>query len=100
MEFRLERQCSSSHRGKSVENLLGYKDQLFAFVTNPDVDATNNVAERGLRPSVVTRRIGGGTESKRGSEICQTLISAVHTLHRWGQGPLSHGPNTLLTPHG
>ena len=100
MKFRLERQYSSSHCRKFVENLLEYKDQLFVFVTNPDVDATNNAAERGLRPSVVTRKISGGTRSKRGSEIYQTLISVVHTLHRRGQDLLSHGPNILLTSHG
>jgi len=100
MKFRLERQYSSSHCRKFVENLLKYEDQLFVFVTNPDVDATNNAAERGLRHSVVARKISGGTRSNRGSEIYQTLISVVHTLRRRGQDLLSHGPKILLTSHG
>lgn len=100
MKFRIERQYSSSHCGKFVKNLLEYKDQLFVFVTNPDVDATNNAAERGLRPSVVARKISGGTRSKRGSEIYQTLISVVHTFRQRGQDLLSHGPKILQTSHG
>ncbi|MBM4249344.1 MAG: IS66 family transposase [Euryarchaeota archaeon] len=100
MKFRLERQYSSRICGKFVGNLLKYKDQLFVFVTNPHVDATNNAAERGLRHSVVARKISGGTRSKRGSEIYQTLISVVHTLRQRGQDLLSHGPNILLTSHG
>jgi hypothetical protein len=100
MKFRLERQYSSSHCGKFVDNLLKYKDQLFVFVTNPDVDATNNAAERGLRPSVVARKISGGTRSERGSKLYQILLSVIQTLHLRGQDLLSHGPKILLTSHG
>lgn len=100
LRFRLERRYSSSHCRKFVENLLKCRDQLFVFVTDPNVEATNNAAERGLRHSVVARKISGGTRSWKGSEVYQTLMSVLHTLRKRGQDLLSHGPGILLTSHG
>ncbi|MGC8516094.1 MAG: IS66 family transposase [Thermoplasmata archaeon] len=45
---------SNEHRRsrKFVENLMKpRKERFFNFVMNPDVENTNNRAERGLRPS-------------------------------------------------
>jgi hypothetical protein len=40
---------------------------ITAFVTNPDLPATNNEAERALRDAVIARRISHGTRTEEGS---------------------------------
>ena len=47
---------------KFVDNLLRRKKEwLFRFVIDPEVEPTNNRAERALRPSVIYRKVSGGT---------------------------------------
>jgi len=43
--------------------MLRSLESLFGFVTKPAVPATNNAAERSVRPLVVSRKISGGTRS-------------------------------------
>ncbi len=65
---------------KFVDNLLKRKKEwLFRFVVDPEVEPTNNRAERALRPSVIYRKVSGGTRSSRGSEAYDTLFSLFYT---------------------
>jgi transposase len=54
---------------------------LFAFLSEPTVDATNWRAEQALRPAVVNRKVSGGNRSSRGAETQQVLSSVVQTAH-------------------
>jgi RNA polymerase subunit RPABC4/transcription elongation factor Spt4 len=91
----------TSHRcWKFVENLLKLKDCLFVFVKNPDVDGTNNRAERALRPPVVARKISGGSRSDRGAKIYEILMSVWRTLTLRGHDLITHGRSIMLTSHG
>ena len=56
--------------------------ELFTFVGRPEVDATNNQAERELRPAVITRKISGGNKTERGARSWQILKSIECTLDR------------------
>ena len=85
---------------KFVKNLLKYKDFMFEFVTNPDVDSTNNRAERAIRPCVIARKVSGGNRSDRGAQIYALLMSIVQTLKQNGKSIVSHGQDILLTSHG
>ncbi|MCL5793235.1 MAG: transposase, partial [Candidatus Thermoplasmatota archaeon] len=63
-----------------VDNLVKRKKEwLFQFVINPDVEPTNNRAERALRPSVIYRKTSGGSRSERGAEIYTKLYSIYYT---------------------
>ncbi|EQD75462.1 hypothetical protein B1B_02111, partial [mine drainage metagenome] len=63
-----------------VFNLLKRKKEwLFLFVTDPDVDPTNNRAERSLMPSVMYRKTSGGTRSDSGDRVYETLASVSYT---------------------
>lgn len=66
---------------KFVNNLF-YRDinSLFVFVTNPDVDGTNNISERELRELVIQRLITHGSGSPRGAHAMTILISVIQTL--------------------
>jgi transposase len=66
---------------KFVKNLY-YRDgeHLFRFVTDPDVDPTNNISERELRALVIIRKISFGSGSPRGAAATAMLLSVVQTL--------------------
>jgi transposase len=63
-------------------NNLYYRDieSLFIFVTDPDVDPTNNISERELRELVIQRTITHGSGSQRGANAMAMLISVIQTL--------------------
>jgi transposase len=62
-----------------AKRLLKYQGELTAFLWNKDLDATNNAAERALRPAVVARKISGGSRSKNGANAWATLASLMRT---------------------
>ena len=65
---------------KFVDNLLKRrKEWLFRFVVDPNFEPTNNRAERALRPSVIYRKVSGGTRSPRGTKAYDTLFSIFCT---------------------
>ena len=53
--------------------------ELFVFVENPEVPSDNNAAERSVRPSVIARKISGGTRSEKGSNTRMILMSLFGT---------------------
>src|SRR3990167_6629424 len=63
-------------------NGLAYRDLLglFLFVTDPDVDSTNNISEKKLRHLVMIRRISHGSRSQRGARVTAMLASIIQTL--------------------
>ena len=59
---------------------IKHRDDLFRFVDNPEVEPTNNLAERGLRHAVVMRKVSGGSRSKSGAETTAKLLSVMQTI--------------------
>ena len=78
--------------------LRKYQDRLTTFLHRPEVDATNNAAERALRPAVVMRKITGGSRSKRGAEAWAVLASVMRTAQQQGKDVLET-LRTLLQAH-
>ncbi len=73
------------------------RDKLFQFVTNPDVDGTNNRAERAIRPNVVYRKISGGTKSEVGTKRYAVLGSVFQTLKLNGCNFVGKGLEIIQT---
>ncbi len=95
------RRGSSSRGERFVNEVLSQRAWLFEFVVNPEVEGTNNRAERALRPMVVARKIFGGSRSRRGAKVFEVLASVVQSLRLRGQGLMRHGPGHLqLAPYG
>ncbi len=78
--------------------MLRYLESLFVFVTEPDVPATNNAAERSLRSLVVSRKISGGTRSARGTHTKMTLASLFGTWRLRGINPFDACQTLLASP--
>ncbi len=66
-----------------------HRDNLFRFVDNPEIDSTNNRAERGLRHAVVIRKISNGSRSKDGAEITANLLSILQTAKLQSNNPMN-----------
>jgi transposase len=72
--------------------------ELFVFVADPAVPATNNAAERSLRPLVISRKISGGTRSALGSATKMALASLFGTWRLQGVNPLHCCRQLLAAP--
>lgn len=59
--------------------LFKQRDHLFTFLDHPEVEATNNLAERQLRPAVIARKLSCGNKTKRGAHTWQILASLAAT---------------------
>lgn len=70
--------------GDLALRLIHSRDRLFTFVINPDVEPTNNAAERELRPLVVQRKISYGNRSQRGADATVILKSLMETCKKRG----------------
>jgi len=55
------------------------RDHLLSFLDEPAADATNNLAERQLRPAVIARKLSCGNKTARGAYAWQTLASLAAT---------------------
>jgi len=80
-----------------AHRILKHLHELFVFVTDSAVPATNNLAERSLRPAVIARKISGGTRSPKGSATRMGLMSLLGTWRAQGKGQLQ-GCRELLLP--
>jgi hypothetical protein len=81
-----------------AKRIRRYSTELFTFVRELGVPATNNAAERALRPQVIARKISGGTRSARGSATRMVLASVMATAQLRGQEPTAVCQRLLLSP--
>ena len=72
--------------------------ELFTFVAEPRAKADNNAAERSLRPTVVSRKISGGTRSPEGSNTKSVLASLFGTWRLRGRNPYQALNSILAQP--
>jgi transposase len=56
-----------------------HRNKLFVFLYRTDVEPTNNVAERALRPSVIHRKVTGCFRSEWGAKAFAALASLIDT---------------------
>lgn len=91
--------------GGMCKNLLELEPAMWTFVSNPDVEPTNNRAERDIRHPVVWRRSSFGTDSPTGSRFVERVLSVVQTCKRQGRrafeyltGALTAARNGLAIP--
>jgi hypothetical protein len=81
-----------------AKRLYRYEGELFTFIRVPEVVATNNLAERSIRPFVIARKISGGTRSAAGSQIRCDLATVFHTWSARALNPFAACLATLQTP--
>jgi transposase len=58
------------------------RDHLFVFLDHKAVDATNNLAERQLRPAVIARKLAAGNKTRAGADAWAILASLAATANQ------------------
>jgi transposase len=81
-----------------AKRVLRHEDELFQFVLVPGLDATNNLAERSVRPLVVVRKISGGSRSAKGSKVRMALASLFETWKARHLNPFNECLQLLSQP--
>jgi transposase len=61
-------------------DLLDRFTTLWTFLEQEDVEPTNNLAERGLRPLVIARKLSNGSQSEWGIKFSERIMTVVCTL--------------------
>jgi transposase len=59
------------------------------FITTPDVEPTNNLAERAIRFVVLDRRVTQGTRSAAGRKWCERIWTTIATCTQHGRDVLA-----------
>lgn len=108
---RIERHCDRLlHRNlappdakRLQRRFLKHRDKLFIFLYRSDVDPTNNVAERALRPSVIHRKVTGCFRSEWGAKAYAAIASVIDTaelsgIHAFDAILSLFGPPSLPIP--
>jgi transposase len=80
---RLMRLNPTDKAGRQIQIIIRkVRRHLFVFLTNRDLEATNNGSERALRPSAVYRKITNGFRSEWGAKLYADIRSVVETARR------------------
>jgi len=75
------RPYTSNQVFKFVKSICrNHREDLFRFIDNPEINPSNNLAEQGLRPAVVIRKVSGGSRSEDGAETTARLLSVLQTV--------------------
>jgi transposase len=77
--------CRDPSARKLCNSLLTIESSLFVFARIPDVEPTNNIGERGIRPAVQWRKICFGTQSLDGSRFVERILTVVATRRLQGR---------------
>lgn len=75
---------------KVAERIRKRRRHLFTFLDDEILEATNNRAERSLRPAVIARKLSCGNKTPRGKQTWETLASLAATCHQRGQDFISY----------
>jgi transposase len=88
LEDRLDRLIAASRRFSDPDNarfakrLRKHRPHLLRFLYVDDLEPTNNLAERLLRPAVITRKTNGCNRTKDGAAAHSVLSSVLVTCHQ------------------
>lgn len=74
-----------AHEESVRQRLCKQKDHLFSFLRHDGVDATNNLAERQLRPAVIARKLSCGNKTRAGARTFGILASLAATAAQKGK---------------
>lgn len=80
-----KRQFSDPENRRMAKRLRKQRQHLFRFLQHDEVEATNNRAERMLRPAVIIRKTGRCNKTERGARTHQILASLFATCRQQGK---------------
>jgi len=88
-----------------AQHLWNHRDELFTFLHQPGLDATNWRAELAIRFGVILRKVWGGSRTWVGARAQSVLMSIWRTCWQQGRSALDFlsqllrgGPVALALP--
>jgi transposase len=78
----VKRQLSDPDNARFAKRLRKHRHHILRFLYLDDLDATNNQAERMLRPAVITRKTNGCNRSDGGAQSHAVLSSVLATCRQ------------------
>ena len=89
LEAALDRLLAGNYSDKDnarlARLLLKQRHALFNFLDIPGCDATNNAAERAIRPAVIIRKTNGCNRTDRGKSTHKVIASVLRTCAKQGR---------------
>ena len=77
--LRLGTTCGHKTTERTCANILACGKSLWNFLERDDVEPTNNLAERQLRPLVITKKLSFGAFSNRGARFIERIFTMIMT---------------------
>lgn len=74
--------CSHLKTARTCRNILSMGRSLWLFLENKAVPATNNLAERQIRPLVIAKKLSFGVKSERGARFIERAYSLALTCRQ------------------
>jgi transposase len=85
----LSRGRRNSGNERLANHIWKHRDQVFTFLLEDSIDATNWRAEQAIRPAVVNRKVWGGNRTWNGASAQSTLMSAIVTWQQQSHDPFA-----------
>jgi transposase len=85
LEANLRKHSLSPELDRLDAHVRAHRGEWLVFLHDPAVPPTNNHAEQMLRPSVITRKLGGCNKNLLGALVHSILSSLMVTCHRQGK---------------
>ena len=73
--------CESENKDikRLQKRIVKYNQEILTFLENPEIEPTNNRAERQIRPNFILRKISFGNRSQTGAKNHSILMSILQT---------------------
>ena len=72
------------------------RERVLTFLHNPEVEPTNNRAERALRPAVIARKVSHCSKNERGAEAFAAFTSVARTTVKRGVATVTDALQCLM----
>lgn len=92
--------CGESRTENTCKQILKVREALWTFVQIPEVEPTNNLAERTLRSYVIWRKVSFGSQSQRGSRYIERAMTVVGSCKLQGRNVLEFFNQTVRAKFG
>jgi transposase len=83
--------------GNLADRFVEHCESYFRFITTPDVEPTNNLAEQAIRFVAIHRRLTQGTRGPRGQRWCERIWTVVATCAQQGRSAFGFLHQTILS---
>lgn len=71
--------------GNLADRFVDHYESYFRFITEPDLEPTNNLAEQAIRFAAIHRRLTQGTRGSAGQRWCERIWTVIATCQQQGR---------------